>query len=328
MKKTLTLLAVAGVASSVNAAEIYSMDGVTLDLSGEVDMQYYKSQAESVHSQWTINEAKFGFDLSYELTEYLLFGTHMDIDANDSDNNDTDRSNDGVTRGDVYGKVVIDQTHTISFGSQSTIFDESGIGDDYEFGFTAFVDDANYKGDQVIKYKYDGGEMFYGGISYLENRNSDSSTSTTAPYSDDYQVDGKLGARINDLDLRVFLLRGQFRDRDIETYDLEARYTIGDWLFAGTYGRSATQQTNGVDLDSSTYGVTASWFDGGRLEYAAGWAQVHTKNSIDDDDGHVNDFYANVTYSLSTEVVLYTEIGLTNEENMETGYVIGLEATF
>ncbi|MDC0609980.1 porin [Vibrio sp.] len=323
MKKTLLSLAVASIATSANAAEIYSMDGVTLDLSGEVDVQYYKAQDKSQHSQWTINEANFGFDLDYEMTESLLVGTHMDIDANNSDSDDD--TSDEVTRGDVYGKIVYDQVHTFTFGSQATILDEAGIGDDYEFGFTSFVDNADYEGDQVIKYKYDGGEMFYGGIAYLENRN----TSSTTTYSDDYQVDGNLGARINDLDLTLFLARAQEQDRDISTYDFEARYTIGDWLFAGTYGLSTTEQTDGSDRDKYTYGATASWADGGRLEYAAGWAVTSTKNSLTaDDNGDVNDFYANVTYSLSTEVALYAEVGLTDEDEMETGYVVGLDATF
>ncbi|MCE0493294.1 porin [Vibrio salinus] len=324
MKKTFISLAVAGIASSVNAAEIYSMDGVTLDLSGEVDVQYFKDQDKSVHSQWTINEANFGFDLTYEMTEDLLVGTHMDIDANDGDSDNDGK--DDVNRGDVYGKIVIDQVHTITFGSQSTILDEAGIGDDYEFGFTSFVENADYEGDQVIKYKYDGGEMFYGGIAYLENRNS---TSTTT-FSDDYQVDGNIGARINDLELTLFLARAQEQDRDISTYDIEARYTVGDWLFAGTYGTSQTEQTDGTDRDKYTYGVTASWADGGRFEYAAGWAITDTKNSIESSvkNGDINDFYANVTYSLSTEVALYAEIGLTDEDDMETGYVVGLDATF
>ncbi|MDW6003102.1 porin [Vibrio mangrovi] len=320
MKKTLIALAVAGVSSVTQAAEIYSLDGVTVDLSGEVDVQYYKSQDKSQHSEWNVNEAKFGFDMTYEMTEDLAVGSHMDVNANDEEDNGS------VSRGDVYGKIVYLQSHTISFGSQPTILDDSGIGDDYEFGFTSFVDSANNEGDQVIKYKYDGGEMFYGGLAYLENQNNNSSTSS----DDDYQIDGDLGARIDDFDITVFLAHAQNNGIDVSTYDLEIRYLYGDWQFATTYGESSTEQEGASDRDKSTYGLTASYNDGGRFEYAAGWAVVETNHSISSavPNGDVNDFYFNVTYSLSNEVAIYAEVGLTDNNDEETGYVIGLDTTF
>ncbi|KUJ00438.1 porin [Vibrio sp. MEBiC08052] len=320
MKKTLIALAVASSASAAHAAEIYSLDGVTIDLSGEVDVQYYKSQKKSQHSEWNVNEAKFGFDMTYEMTEDLVIGSHMNVDAND------EKDNGSVRRGDVYGKIIYLQSHTISFGAQPTILDDSGIGDDYEFGFTSFVESAKNEGDQVIKYKYDGGEMFYGGLAYLENKNNTNSSGS----DDDYQLDGNLGARVEDFDFTVFLAHAQKNKIDISTYDLEIRYLYGDWQFATTYGVSSTEQENASNRDKSTYGLTVSYKDGGRLEYAAGWAVVETDHSISNavPNGDVNDFYVNVTYALSNDVALYAEVGLTDEDAQETGYVIGMDTTF
>lgn len=320
MKKSLIALVVVSAASyHANAAEIYSLDGVTINLGGEVDVQYYKDQEKSEHSEWNINEASFGFNITYEMTESLVMGAHLDVNANNGED-------DSVTRGDVYGLINIDRMHTITFGSQSTILDDAGIGTDYSFGFTSFIDRMNVDGDQVVKYKYDGGSVFYGGLSYLEHRNDD----TGNYYSDDYQVDGNIGARVEDFEFTLYASNSQTKDLDGDTYIFETRYTYGDWKFAGTVGRTTTQISNQTeDKTQDIYGLTASYFDGGRMMYGAGWANIDTSHSPSaSKNQNVNDLYVNVAYLLSRELKVYGEVGFTDESNMETGYVVGLDATF
>ncbi|PWI34802.1 hypothetical protein DI392_00520 [Vibrio albus] len=306
MKKTLVALAVVAAVGSAQAAEMYSMDGVTIDVNGEVGVKYIKVQDEADKSQLDLDEAKFGFEIEYEMTEDLAMGAYMDIEANNADDN--------VTRGDVYGSVTIAQQHVVTFGSQTTIFDEAGIGNDYEFGFTSYFEDLESKGDQVLKYKYNGNEVFSAGVAYAEYRN------TTGYTDSDYELDGKISANVEDASFTLYLAHGEKSDVENDAYVLEARYRLGDLRVAGSYG-----STDGETDDADMYGVTATFDDGGRFNYGVGWAIT------DYDDGSkdtVNDTYANVTYIFTDEVKVYAEVGFTDEDDTDTGYVVGMSATF
>lgn len=301
MKKLLLATAVAAVMGSAQAAEMYSMDGVTINVYGEVEVNYIKTQSEAQKSELNLEEASFGFGMNYEMTEDFAVGSYMNIDANNDD--------DSVTRGDVYMALKLYQAHTITLGSQPTIFDDAGIGEDYEFGFTSYVDSLDMEGDQVIKYKYDGGEMFYGGVAYSAYRNETN--------EDDFELDGKIGARLMDLELTLFLGTAEHSNVTETAGALEARYTLGDLGLAATYARSDVEDSD----DNNIFGVTATYWDGGRLEYAAGWANV-------DNDETVNDFYANVTYTFTDEVSAYAEVGFSDQDDTDVGYVVGLNANF
>ncbi|RQW63889.1 porin [Vibrio viridaestus] len=328
MKKKLIAIAVAIGASSgtAQAAEVYSMNGVTLNLYGEVEIQYIKIQDPDYQSEWNLDEANFGFDLQYEMTEDLTMGATLGIDANNTDFDGSSTDNDDVTRTDTYGKIVYKKSNTFTFGTQSTILDDAGIGRDYAFGFTSYYDRMNTSGDQVLKYKYDGGEIFYGGISYMQYRNTTASDHDTG----DYQTDGSIGARIEDINLSAFVAESKTQGLDGLTYVLQSEYTYGDWNFAATYGNTKTEQGSGnADTNSRIYGATASYFDGGRLEYAAGYSNVDTTGSTTaTNNKETNDFYVNVTYTLIDEVAVYAELGVSDDKDETTGYVIGLDAAF
>ncbi|WED20607.1 porin [Vibrio sp. JC009] len=313
MRKTILAVAVAGTVGSVQAAEVYSLDGVTLNISGDVEVQYIKTQSEDQDLELNVADGTFGFDIDYDLTEDVTFGAALDIEVDDA--------TDDFERGDVYISAKYVQAHTLTLGSQSTIYSDAGIGDDYEFGFTAAVEDVDSSGNQVVKYKYDGGEMFYGGIAYLANQNT---TDTTNASGSDYVVDGKIGMRITDYDFTFYALQGETLDLDRDVYVLEARYNLGDTTLAAMYSNSTTEKADAADVDIDSVGLTATYSDGGRMKYAAGWAYIDDNSKTET----VNDFYVNATYTLTDDLKAYAEVGLTDESNTDTGYVVGMKASF
>lgn len=311
MKRSLLSLAVATMfASSANAAEVYALDGVTVNVSGEVEINYFKSQSKTLDPELQVAEGNFGFDLDYEMTEDFAIGGHVDFDAN----NDTD----DVTRGDVYVSFLFSNMHTVTLGAQPTILDDAGIGEDFEFGFTSYVDNLNSEGDQVYKYKYDGGEVFYAGVAFSDHKNQDDFK------SGDYQLDGNIGARFEDIELTLYAINAELNGLDESAYIVEGRYTLGDLLFGATYATSTAKEDNAPDTDIDMFGLTASYWDGGRLTYAAGWANIDNSTNTD----KINDFYINVAFDFSDQVLGYAEIGLTDEDDTDTGYVVGLSASF
>ena len=321
MRKTLVSLAVLLAVGSANAAEVYSLDGVTINLNGEVGIQYIKERNENQHAEINVDEASFGFLMGYEMTEDLMIGASFGLDANNPEDNNR------VTSGGASISLTMSQVHVVSFGDQSTIFDEAGIGDDYEFGFLAYVEELDREGEQVIKYKYNGQEVFSFGIAYSEHQNTAAGATDAdgnAVTDDDYEVDAKLGIRLEDLFLELFVAHGEQNSFNTEAYVVEARYRLGDLLLAGSYGTSSAELPSGADQDIDMYGATATYFDGGRFKYGIGWAT--TDDSTEDDP--VNTAYANITYIFTNEVNAYAEVGYTDNDNADTGYVIGMNAKF
>lgn len=308
MKKSLIALAVMISSGAAHAVEIYSDPTTTLNFSGEAEVQYYKSQTKNVDPAINIATATLNFAVSYEVNGDLTLGTALDaanIDGND-----------------VYISANFFQAHTLSVGHQSTIFDDAGIGSDYSFGFTSYVDNLNTSGDQVIKYKYDGGEVFYTGFAYLMHSNENE---TDDGYdSSDYAADGNIGARLGDFEYTLFVAQSEQLDLQENNYSLEARYVYGNMVFAGTYGYTDSEQDTGPNTEIDMFGLAATWDDGGRWSYAGGWANIDNSSNTD----KINDVYINASYWMTDNVNAYAEIGFTDDDTQETGYVVGMDVSW
>ncbi len=305
MKKSLIALAVLSAAGSASAAEIYAMDGMTLDFSGEAEVQVIQSQTPNSDLAVDISTATLTADANYEIAEEMAAGGHYEIDG----------AGDTANISDLYVYFEMSPSLTMSVGRQSTSYDDAGIGDDYAFGFSSYVDNIVTSGDQVVKYAYDGGEVFYGDVAYLMNKNS---------VSGDYQIDGKLGARLGDFDYTLFLAQSETATLTADSYTLEARYALGNFIIAGTYGATSAEQSGAADHDLSIVGLAASFDDGGRWTYAAGWANV-------DDDAQtdkVNDVYVNASYWITDNVNAYAEVGFSDADDQDTGYAVGMDVSF
>jgi predicted porin len=310
MNKSLIALAVLSSSTAAQAVEIYAVDSTTINLSGEMDVQYYQSQSPTSDPEISTNTATITISPSYEVNEHLVLGTTLGMK----------NSGGNAALDDVAITATIEDYHTVSIGQQATIYDDAGIGDDYRFGFTSYIDLLDPSGDQVIKYKYDGGEVLFAGLAYSMHNNE----TGVDYYSSDYVIDGKIGARLGDYSYTLYTAQSKTLGLLEHNYTLEARYGLGDITLAGTFGYTDTETSSTTDNSQKLYGLAATYDDGGRLGYAAGWASTDDESETD----IVNDFYFNITYFIVNGVYAYAEVGLTDDVAEDTGYVIGMDVTF
>ncbi|UJF19213.1 porin [Vibrio sp. SS-MA-C1-2] len=337
MKKTLLALAVPALlaAGSVNAAEIYNKDGVTVDIFGDLDVQYYQDKDKDLDAEIRIDDADFGFGLKYQVNDMLAVGGKLGIDG------DADNEDNKFVRDEAFVGLHFTNYGILTFGEQYTVLDDSGIGGDYEFGYAGFVDDQNMYGQQVVKYVYDNGGMFYGAVAYNAYQNGTGGTSNNEldeadkGFDGDYDIDGRIGFRMEKLDVTLYggysekKKLGEMDNAEITIYDLEVRYQLMDNIgLAATASGSNTDADGSMSKDVYMYGLTGT-YTMDKVVFAAGYGYRDTNcDDMDAEDSTENNGYINATYNWTSNVWTYAELGFTDAKDEDTGYVVGMGVSF
>ncbi|MEL0630563.1 porin [Psychromonas aquatilis] len=323
MKKTIlaTMLTSLFAATAAQSATVVDSDGVTVNLTGELEIQFAKD-FDTAGPKLDVYDANVGVDVAYALTDSV---SAIGVISFDTQNGEDDESNADAELDDAYVGFASDTYGTLTFGKQVTIYDDAGISEDYRLGYSSFYDQDD-SGEQVIKYTFERNAV-YGGIAYMLNDGDNVN-------NDAYAVDGKLGVRFSGLDLTVFYgqgEKGETADTVAEIGDkskslnLEARYTIADLTLMAAYGmvdRDAGNST-GYTHDDEGYAAGALYTID-KVVLAGGWALLDADNA----DHEVNSYYANVTYNFNSNVNVYAEVGGDDAEDSEVGYVAGMTVTF
>jgi len=318
MKKTILAVAVASLfATTAQAAAIYEADGLTVDVYGDAEVLLFNDTLKNSDKDNTIqiDDADFGFKMGYELANGMTVGGVVEF------------SGEGGTAqlGDTFIGASFANAGTVTMGKQATVYDDAGIGADYQFGFSDFYEQGKDSGYQVIKYQGDW-DMFYGGVAYLLSTNDNTNSAES-------WVDGKIGARMAGFDLTAFYGKGDAattadNTKDAPTvtvsqYTLELRYGFADVDLAATYASSDATNLATVADKRNSAGATVAWnINGGPTTVAAGYA--NTKFG----DSSVNDYYANAAYRFTSNVNAYVELGGNNKDDSELGYAAGMQVSF
>ena len=306
MKKTIlaTMLTSLFAATAAHSATMHDADGIIVELYGDVEVQAINTTDEDEGKKIQLDEANFGVKTAYDITDDVAaIGviSFESITDNDNDN--------GATLDDAYVGFSSGKYGTITVGKQVTIFDDAGIGGDYQFGFNDFYEQTT-SSEQVIKYTVDKGN-FYGGIAYIVNGQDDDGLRA---------IDGKLGVRFSGVDLTVFYGESDLAaGGETKNLNLEARYTIDKLTLAAAY---ATTEMDG-DNDINSLGLAATYQVNSKVQLAVGYANIDEDNTEDE-----NQYYANASYAFSSNVNTYFEIGGTDADNTELGYVAGMAISF
>ncbi|MEC7941520.1 MAG: porin, partial [Pseudomonadota bacterium] len=141
MKKTLLALAVMTAAGSAQAIELYNQDGVSVNLTGDVEIRYKQAIGDNQDLKQEIDDADFGFDTRYDVNNDLQIGAYLEFSG---DNNDRATGNSSV--GNVYFGFYHNEFGTLKVGKLDTQLDDAGIGSDYLFGVSSFFKDADFGG--------------------------------------------------------------------------------------------------------------------------------------------------------------------------------------
>ncbi|MDA0147271.1 porin [Vibrio sp. LaRot3] len=322
MKKTLVALSILAAATSVSAAEVYNNNGVTLSVNGDLDVHYIKAHDVDTDAELAVDDADFGFGLAYDVNQDFTVGGALNIDG------DNGSDNEGITVDEAFVGFMTNG-HTLTFGKQYTIRDDSGIGSDYEFGLSGAVENSDFYGSQVVKYVYDNGEMFYAGASYSAYENG-----SNGRVDGDKEFDVRLGLRVADFDFTSYIGSTDKGVVQEDHYILEGRYTINAFELAATYAWSTESQPNATDIERDVIGLAATYTVNEKVTLAAGYS-IFGNDIANSDD--VNQGYLNGTYNFSSNVWTYAEVGFTDAQqtndagetvDQDTAFVIGMGVSF
>lgn len=301
MKKTIVALSVLVASSMANAGiEVYNKDGVSVDLTGDLEIFYKKPTTEDSDFEQHIDDADFGFDVRYAVNDQLSVGGYWEFSGVDGGK---DKAS-GVNTGDAFFGFYMND-HAIRVGKMPTILDDTGVVSDYKFGITSFLEDVGFEGDEVVKYQFDN-DVVYGGLAVMQNESGNKS------FGDETYVDMNIGVRTEvGLDLSAWY--GTVDELDFLA--LEARYAATDSLNlgAGFYDVS--------DLASSY--VLGADYTVEKMTYAVGVSL--TDREVGDDEVHG---FVNAGYAIAPATTLYAELGMNDLDNSELGYGVGMKLEF
>jgi predicted porin len=300
MKKTLVALAVLAAAGSVNAAEVYSNDGVTTSLSGVAEVQLIDNEG------YADKDLAVRLD-DFDITAATSVALSDDVAAVGAVSLGQDRDTSNVSADRVYVGFASAEMGTITFGQQTLLSDDDGIGADYEFGGVQYGTKTEDSTD-VVKYVYDNGQ-FYTGLSYdVAESNGEQSS-----------IDGRIGFRVDSLDVRLYAYSDETDGADETDFNLEGVYTADALAIAASIGSMDVSdvQTDVAEINVK-YTVEAT-------TYALGYSYAKADN---DGAKSVDTVYANVTQKLAPSVKVYAEAGYQADAVEEFGYVTGMEVSF
>jgi predicted porin len=322
MKKTLVALAVLA-AGSVTAAEVYNNEGVSTTLSGVAEVQFIDN-AGFADKDLAIRLDDFDLTgaTTVALSEDLSAVGAVSIGRRDKDE-DLANSNDAVVDRTYVG-FASTEMGTLTFGQQTTIYDDVGNDNSYEFGYALFDYKAIDKGTDVAKYVYDNGKFFLAIAHDLKESDTDETV-----------TDGRIGVRTDALEVALYL--SDYKNdgalateaNDESSFNLQANYTMDAFGFAASYGVVDTTIST-VDV-KTTYAQVNATYTVDTTTYALGL------NTSDSDLSGVagdrrNGVYANVTTKLAPSVKVYAEVGYADVDDSiakeDLGYVAGMEVSF
>ncbi|MEJ2762701.1 porin [Photobacterium sp. MCCC 1A19761] len=323
MKKTLLALSVLAAGSANAGVNLYDQQGVIVDVSGAAEVQYFQGYAKDSDSAFRLDDGDLAFNTTVPVTDSLNAVAAMAYEYEDGD----------VTNDELWVGFQGD-FGTLTFGRQYLIADDAGIGKDYELGGDG-LDFVLANGDQAAKYVFDNGQ-FYAGVSALLTETQKADAVTGKDVDEAQVIDGRLGARFGDLDARVYLYSGSdiassdifgtdFTGGviDVEGYNLEVEYTMGAIALAGSFGqveyKNVANSANKLDVDTA---ALAGSYTMDKTTFALGYT------FLDFDKDDVSAVYANVTQQLHSNVKVYAEIGSSDADDSEFGYLAGMEVLF
>lgn len=305
MKKTILATAITALfaATTVQAATVYEKDGTIVDVYGDIEVYGGHGTEEGSGTFIELDDADIGMDIGYDIGHDLTAIATISF-TGEGGSIDLDESFVGVSSAD-WG--------TLTMGQMVSIYDDAGIGSDYQFGWTSFYSNPD-AGAQVVKYALDK-DMFYGAVAWVKNTEADDSGAN--------YIDGKVGARFDSLDVTLFFADGEVGTTDTSNINLEVRYQLDALELAAAYSVDEFG-----DDDRTGYGVAATYQLNDKVQFAGGVANIDVESADATIDGSQIDYFLNASYAFTSNVNTYIEIGGNDVDDSEFGYAAGMQVTF
>ncbi|OOF04890.1 hypothetical protein BZG80_06810 [Salinivibrio sp. MA440] len=333
MKKTILAMAVPALLAAGSASasiNLYDAEGVKVDASGAAEVQYIQEIGNNQDGKWRLDDGDFAINTEVAVSDKLsvIGAMAFEFEMNDANSNKDQlkgESRSNVENDELYVGLKGDWGQ-FTAGRQYLLMDDAGITKDYELSVNSFGADYE-QAAQVGKYIYDNG-TFYGAVTYNDKSDGVEDGSANSPAGDDVRVyEGRLGYRVADIDARVYYQKADNVDRvnndDKDAYNFEIEYAgIENVGIAASYGRTSSD-IGGVDTDTDYISIAAD-YTMGKATYAIGFDNQDVDGQQDD----LNGYYANVTYALHNNAKVYAEVGDSDGDEQDWGYVAGMEVKF
>ncbi|OOF32374.1 porin [Salinivibrio proteolyticus] len=333
MKKTILAMAVPALLAAGSASasiNLYDADGVKVDLSGAAEVQYFQDVGNDKDGMWRLDDGDLAVNTEVAVSPEMSVLAGMSFEFESEEALTENPTNGNVENKELFVGFKSDSFGQITFGRQYLISDDIGITKDYELSKVSFGVEETSHGDQVAKYIYDNGTL-YGGVSTYQK--SDGEDDGTAELS---VVDARLGYRVADFDVRGYYYKADDGSVkignattatavDVTGYQFEVEYAgIENVSLAASYGNVQADAIGGANdvINTDAFSLAAD-YTMGNTTFAAGWDRQDPEKG-----DNVNGYYANVTYALHSNAKVYAEIGDTNADNADLGYVAGMEVKF
>lgn len=255
MKKTLLALAIATIATSASAAEVYKSDDGKVDFYGQLRQELRFENKNDHKADLSSGSSRAGVNASYAVSDSVdLLGT-FEIGVGDSEvNNRLHFIGFGTDLG------------TVTFGKQYNATDDVwGAEYSYFYGGSALLGERlnGGKHDSSVKYTFDGENFWVKGTYGLNEGDNNDANAKAGEKNNLDMYDLFVGTSIGDLSLHAG--GGYTNDNKVnfdnelsQTYgEFTAEYTLGDLLFGGTYYYSQLKNESGAGkIDEN--GITVS----------------------------------------------------------------------
>jgi Outer membrane protein (porin) len=336
MKKTILAMAVPALLAAGSASasiNLYDAEGVKVDASGAAEVQYIQDIGNNQDAKWRLDDGDFAINteiaVSDKLTAIAAMGFEFEM-AGGAKDAATDEYRSNVENDELYVGFKGDWGQ-FTAGRQYLLMDDSGITKDYELSVNSFGVDIE-QATQVGKYVYDNGTV-YGAATYTDfsdGFDDDSAEAVADGYGpgDDLLIyEARLGYRFADVDARVYYQKAdnvdRTNDKETDAYNFEIEYAgIENVGLAASVGRvSEDDGSNDVDTD---YMSIAADYTMGKTTFGIGYDNKDVEGNTSD----VNGYYANVTYALHSNAHVYAEVGDSDGDDQDWGYVAGMEVKF
>ncbi|WP_413284143.1 porin [Vibrio sp. MA40-2] len=300
MKKTLLALSVLVASTAANAGiELYNQDGASVTLGGDLEVVYVKGTAEDSSVEQQIQDADLKIDIRKVVNDELSVGAYWEFQGDDNDTTEGGSAN----MGDVYFAFYTASYGSVKIGDVCSIADDLGVGEDYQFGVTAAVDQVDACADEAVRWDYSNDQM-YVSAAYRDNQRSDAVADL---------ADIKVGFMAGDFDLMGYY--GTSNSAEQDTFALEARYGLDAMNLA--LGYYDVEDAGNVVALAADYTMD-KWL------FAAGVNLIDADASDDD----TTEYFLNAGYAVASATTLYAEIGGNDVDGSELGYAVGAKVEF
>ncbi|WP_296059235.1 porin [uncultured Amphritea sp.] len=306
-----TAIAAAMLAGSVQAATIYEGNGLKYDLKGDLQVQLRQKIGDNQDQDLEFDDLELKNRVTYSLNEGMSAFAQLDYSFDKRANDQSADSQDGGKLEEAYLGLKFDNI-ALRLGKQNYSTDEFSVEKAYETVVEDDIFDLNDDaGDDVVRVDAQFENLFVSVSTDLKaegNGDSDGTKST----------DLFVSTAVGDLGLMAAYQNYQELGSDsVSSWGVGVTFDAGFAKFGADYGS--------MEDTADVYNLVASFPVADTTTVAVG-----IQNRDEDAGDDVTGWYANATYKFPEQkaVSVFGEIGDTDADNTDPGYLVGMRIVF